>query len=90
MISLGTLAPGDAATLLARLAARPGIRATDAAIAEITRLCGTSLGRRSAPASGSGKGTRRFSLPPRGFARRWAGSISGSAIWGPVRAANLR
>jgi hypothetical protein len=26
VISLGTLAPGDAATLLARLAARPGIR----------------------------------------------------------------
>jgi hypothetical protein len=40
VISLGTLAPGDAATLLAQLAARPGIRATDAAIAEITRLCG--------------------------------------------------
>jgi hypothetical protein len=40
VISLGTLAPGDAATLLARLAARPGIRATDAALAEITRLCG--------------------------------------------------
>jgi hypothetical protein len=31
VISLGTLAPADAATLLARLAARPGIRATDAA-----------------------------------------------------------
>lgn len=36
----GALAPGEAATLLARLAAWPGIRATDAAVGEITRLCG--------------------------------------------------
>jgi hypothetical protein len=40
VISLGTLPPDEAATLLARLAARPGIRAGDAAVAEIGRLCG--------------------------------------------------
>jgi tetratricopeptide (TPR) repeat protein len=40
VISLGALTPGEAATLLARLAARPDIRATDAAVGEITRLCG--------------------------------------------------
>ncbi len=40
VISLGGLSPGEAATLLARLAARPGIRAVDAAAGEITRLCG--------------------------------------------------
>jgi tetratricopeptide (TPR) repeat protein len=40
VISLDTLPPGDAATLLARLAARPGMRAGDAAVGEITRLCG--------------------------------------------------
>ncbi len=39
-ISLDTLPPGEAAALLARLAARPGLRAGDAAAAEITRLCG--------------------------------------------------
>src|SRR6266581_1251307 len=39
-ISLDTLPPGEAATLLARLAARPGLRAGDAAIGELTRLCG--------------------------------------------------
>jgi hypothetical protein len=39
-ISLDTLSPGDAATLLARLAARPEIRAGDTAVGEITRLCG--------------------------------------------------
>ena len=39
-ISLDTLPPGDAAALLARLAARPGLQAGDAAAAEITRLCG--------------------------------------------------
>ncbi|HEV3293979.1 MAG TPA: tetratricopeptide repeat protein, partial [Streptosporangiaceae bacterium] len=32
--------PAEAAALLARLAARPGLRAGDAAVAEITRLCG--------------------------------------------------
>jgi tetratricopeptide (TPR) repeat protein/transcriptional regulator with XRE-family HTH domain len=40
VISLDTFPPAEAATLLARLAARPGLRATDAAAAEITRLCG--------------------------------------------------
>ena len=40
VISLDTLPAVDAATLLARLAARPGIRAGDAAVGEITRLCG--------------------------------------------------
>src|SRR5215813_12094840 len=39
-ISLDTLPPRDAAALLARLAARPGMRAEDAAVGEITRLCG--------------------------------------------------
>jgi tetratricopeptide (TPR) repeat protein len=39
-ISLDTLSPGEAATLLARLAARPGMRAGDAAAGEIARLCG--------------------------------------------------
>ena len=39
-ISLDTLSPGEAAGLLARLAARPGLRSGDAAVGEITRLCG--------------------------------------------------
>ncbi len=39
-ISLDTLAPGEAAELLARLAARPGLDPGDPAVAEITRLCG--------------------------------------------------
>src|SRR5215470_7560328 len=39
-ISLDTLPPAEAATLLARLAARPGISAGDAAVGGITRLCG--------------------------------------------------
>jgi len=39
-ISLDTLPPAEAAALLARLAARPGMRAGDAATGEITRLCG--------------------------------------------------
>jgi tetratricopeptide (TPR) repeat protein/transcriptional regulator with XRE-family HTH domain len=40
VISLDTLPPAEAATLLVRLAARPGLRAGDAAIGQITRLCG--------------------------------------------------
>jgi tetratricopeptide (TPR) repeat protein len=40
VISLGVLHPGEAAALLARLAARPGLRAGDAAAGEIARLCG--------------------------------------------------
>src|SRR5215468_2704282 len=40
VISLDTLPPGEAAALLARLAARPGVPAGDAAVGEITRLCG--------------------------------------------------
>jgi tetratricopeptide (TPR) repeat protein/transcriptional regulator with XRE-family HTH domain len=40
VISLDTLPPGEAAALLARLAARPGLRAGDAAVGELTRLCG--------------------------------------------------
>jgi len=40
VISLDTLPPGEAAALLARLAARPGLRAGDAAVGEITGLCG--------------------------------------------------
>jgi tetratricopeptide (TPR) repeat protein/transcriptional regulator with XRE-family HTH domain len=40
VISLDTLAPQEAAALLIRLAGRPGFRPGDAAVAEITRLCG--------------------------------------------------
>ena len=40
VVSLGALSPGEGAALLARLAARPGIGAADAAVGEITRLCG--------------------------------------------------
>jgi hypothetical protein len=40
VISLDTLAPGEAAALLARLSARPGLGVGDAAVSEITRLCG--------------------------------------------------
>ena len=39
-ISLDTLPHGEAAELLVRLAARPGLSPADAAVAEITRLCG--------------------------------------------------
>jgi tetratricopeptide (TPR) repeat protein/transcriptional regulator with XRE-family HTH domain len=40
VISLDALPPGDAAVLLARLAARPGLAAGDAAVSELARLCG--------------------------------------------------
>jgi len=40
VVSLDALPPGEAAALLAGLAARPGMRAGDAAVGEITRLCG--------------------------------------------------
>jgi tetratricopeptide (TPR) repeat protein/transcriptional regulator with XRE-family HTH domain len=40
VISLDTFPPAEAATLLVRLAARPGLRASDAAVGQITRLCG--------------------------------------------------
>jgi tetratricopeptide (TPR) repeat protein len=40
VISLDTLAPGEAAALLARLAGRPGLEAGDGGVGEITRLCG--------------------------------------------------
>jgi len=39
-VSLDTLSPDDAATLLARLAARASSSSADAAVREITRLCG--------------------------------------------------
>ena len=39
-ISLDTLAPDEAAALLARLAGRPGLAAADPGVGEITRLCG--------------------------------------------------
>jgi tetratricopeptide (TPR) repeat protein/transcriptional regulator with XRE-family HTH domain len=39
-ISLDTLPPGEAAALLVRLAGRPGLSPDDAAVGEITRLCG--------------------------------------------------
>jgi hypothetical protein len=40
VINLDILPPGEAAALLARLAARPGVRASDPAVGELTRLCG--------------------------------------------------
>jgi tetratricopeptide (TPR) repeat protein/transcriptional regulator with XRE-family HTH domain len=40
VVSLDVLPPGEAAALLARLAARPGVRASDAAVGKLTRLCG--------------------------------------------------
>ncbi len=40
VISLDTLAPDEAADLLARLAARPDVRPDDAGVDDITRLCG--------------------------------------------------
>ena len=40
VISLDTLPPDEAAELMARLAARPGLAAGDAVMGEITRLCG--------------------------------------------------
>ena len=40
VISLDTLSAGEAAVLLARLAARPGIRPGDAAVGELVQLCG--------------------------------------------------
>jgi tetratricopeptide (TPR) repeat protein/transcriptional regulator with XRE-family HTH domain len=40
VISLDTFPPAEAATLLVRLAVRPGLRATDPAVGELTRLCG--------------------------------------------------
>jgi tetratricopeptide (TPR) repeat protein/transcriptional regulator with XRE-family HTH domain len=40
VISLDTLSPGEAATLIARLAARPEIHARDPAVGELTQLCG--------------------------------------------------
>jgi DNA-binding SARP family transcriptional activator len=40
VISLDTLTPAEAAALLAQLAGRPGLPAGDAAVGEITRLCG--------------------------------------------------
>jgi tetratricopeptide (TPR) repeat protein/transcriptional regulator with XRE-family HTH domain len=39
-VSLDTLPPEEAAALLVRLAGRPGLDASDPAVAEITRLCG--------------------------------------------------
>ncbi len=39
-ISLDTFPPDEAAALLVRLAARPGLRPADPPVAEITRLCG--------------------------------------------------
>ena len=39
-VSLGTLPPGEAADLFVRLAGRSRLQPTDAAVAEVTRLCG--------------------------------------------------
>jgi tetratricopeptide (TPR) repeat protein len=39
-ISLDTLAPGEAAALLVRLAARPGLTPDDLAVSELVKLCG--------------------------------------------------
>jgi tetratricopeptide (TPR) repeat protein/transcriptional regulator with XRE-family HTH domain len=40
VLTLDTLSPGEAAALLVRLAARPGMSAGDTAVGEVTRLCG--------------------------------------------------
>jgi tetratricopeptide (TPR) repeat protein/transcriptional regulator with XRE-family HTH domain len=40
VVSLDTLAPGEAADLLARLAGRPGLDASDAGVAQLAALCG--------------------------------------------------
>ena len=40
VISLGTLPPSEATTLLVRLAARPSLRTEDAVVGEIIHLCG--------------------------------------------------
>ena len=40
LITLDPLSPAEAAALLARLAVRPSLRAGDAAVGEITPLCG--------------------------------------------------
>jgi transcriptional regulator with XRE-family HTH domain len=40
VVSLDTLAPGEAAGLLARLAGRPDLAASDAAVGELAGLCG--------------------------------------------------
>ena len=40
VINLDILPPAEAAALLARLADRPGLRASDPAVGELTRLCG--------------------------------------------------
>lgn len=40
VISLDTLSPAEAAALFARLASRPGLSPSDAAVAEISELCG--------------------------------------------------
>jgi tetratricopeptide (TPR) repeat protein/transcriptional regulator with XRE-family HTH domain len=40
VLTLDTLSPEEAAALLYRLTVRPGMRAEDAAVGEITRLCG--------------------------------------------------
>jgi tetratricopeptide (TPR) repeat protein/transcriptional regulator with XRE-family HTH domain len=40
VLTLDTLSPGEAAALLVQLAARPGMSAGDAAVDEVTRLCG--------------------------------------------------
>jgi tetratricopeptide (TPR) repeat protein/transcriptional regulator with XRE-family HTH domain len=40
VITLDSLSPAEAAALLARLAARPGLRPGDTGVGELTRLCG--------------------------------------------------
>jgi tetratricopeptide (TPR) repeat protein/transcriptional regulator with XRE-family HTH domain len=40
VVSLDTLAPGEAADLLARLASRPGVDASNAGVGELAALCG--------------------------------------------------
>src|SRR5262249_25196180 len=58
VISLDTLPPGEAAALLARLAARPGLRAGDAAVGEITRPV-------RVPAAGDRDARQPAAPPPR-------------------------
>ena len=71
VISLDILPAGEAAILLARLAARPGLHAGDAAVGEITRLCGYL------PLA-IGKAARKLSHHPAWSAGQLAGELAGA------------
>ena len=90
MISLDTLAPGEAAVLLARLAGRPGLEAGDAGVGEITRLCGylpLAIGMLAQPAAPSPGLDRRG---PGGWPGRGPGPAGRHARRGPVGGGRVR